>query len=89
MIDFISADHGGIRMSAVVKPWIAASYSWNCWAGTAKDIVAAIKKVGLSENVMASSTMDFASEEGFENNGDAHKLWYEAIEIYNWEVSVH
>jgi len=38
--------------------------------------------VGLAETAMASSTMHFACEEGFENNGDAHKMWNEAIEIY-------
>ena len=36
---------------------------------------------------MGSSTMDFAAEEGFENDGDAMKLWDEAIAIYNFEVN--
>jgi hypothetical protein len=31
--------------------------------------------------------MDFASEEGFEDDGDALRLWDEAIGIYNWEVN--
>ena len=36
---------------------------------------------------MGSSTMDFASEEGFADNDDAMLLWNEAIGIYNWEVN--
>ena len=37
--------------------------------------------------MFASSNIDFASEEGFENDGDAKALWGKAIEIYNWEVN--
>ena len=36
---------------------------------------------------MGSSNMDFAAEEGVENDGDAMKVWDAAIEIYNWEVN--
>ena len=84
-IDFISADHGGIRMTNTngATENYSSTESWaESWAGTAKDIANVLKLVGLAETVMASSTMHFACEEGFENNGDAHKLWNEAIEIY-------
>ena len=80
-IDFISADHGGIRMTNTKGATVNYS-SAESWAGTAKDIANVLKLVGLAETVMASSTMHFACEEGFENNGDAHKMWNEAIEIY-------
>ena len=85
-IDFISADHGGIRMAHSTTKGATENFNYffsaESWAGTAKDIANVLKLVGLAETVMASSTMHFACEEGFENNGDAHKMWNEAIEIY-------
>jgi hypothetical protein len=33
-----------------------------------------IKHIGLADTVMASSALDFASEYGFKNDGDARKL---------------
>ena len=78
-IDFIDASGGGIKM-----------YSGNNlkgWGGTAKGIAYTLRTVGLADCVMGSSSMDFASEEGFENDGDARELWDEAIGIYNWEVN--
>ena len=80
MIDYISAHNGGIKM-------FAGSLNLKGWGKTAKSIAYTLKTVGLADRVMGSSTMDFASEEGFENNGDALKLWDEAIGIYNWEVN--
>ena len=57
------------------------------WGKTAKGIAFPLQTVGRADICMGSSTMDFASEEGFENDGDAHLLWDEAIGIYNWEVN--
>ena len=78
-IDFITAAGGGIRMYA--------GNSLKGWGGTAKGIAYTLRTVGLADCVMASSSMDFASEDGFENDGDAMELWNEAIAIYNWEVN--
>ena len=78
-IDFIDASGGGIKM-----------YSGNNlkgWGGTAKGIAYTLRTVGLADGVMGSSSMDFASEYGFENDGAARELWDEAIGIYNWEVN--
>ena len=36
---------------------------------------------GISSTVMGSSSMDFASEEGFATNGGAHILWAQALEL--------
>jgi len=83
-IDFIAADRGGITMyfhNSEGKLDLAG------WGSTAETLAGLIGKFGLAETVMGSSTMDFASEEGFENNGDALKLWNETIGIYNWEVN--
>ena len=79
-IDFISAENGGIKMYAGVG-------NVKGWAKTASGIAYTLAAVGISENCYGSSSMDFASEEGFENDGDAMKLWDEAIGIYNWEVN--
>ena len=84
MIDFISAETSGIKMyfkNSLGKTDYAG------WGTTAETIAAVMKKYGLAETVYGSSTMDFASEEGFENDGDAMKLWDDAIGIYNWEVN--
>ena len=78
--DFISADNGGIKMYAGVG-------NVKGWAKTASGIAFTLAAVGLAETCYGSSTMDFASEEGFEDDGDALRLWNEAIKIYNWEVN--
>ena len=78
-IDFITAAGGGIRMYA--------GDNLKGWGGTAKGIAYTLRTVGLADCVMGSSSMDFASEEGFENDDDALLLWDDAIAIYNWEVN--
>ena len=80
MIDFISAHKGGIKMCA-------GSFNPKGWGNTAAGSAYTLKTVGLADCVMGSSTMDFASEEGFEDDGDALLLWDDAIAIYNWEVN--
>ena len=79
-IDFITAHNGGIKM-------FAGGDNLKGWGKTAEAIAYTLKTVGLADCVMGSSSMDFASQEGFENDGDAHALWSAAIEIYNWEVN--
>ena len=79
-IDFISAENGGIKMYAGVG-------NVKGWAKTASGIAYTLAAVGIAETCYGSSSMDFASEEGFENDGDAMKLWDEAIKIYNWEIN--
>ena len=39
---------------------------------------------GLADSVYNSSSMDFASEDGFENDGDAWVIFDEALKMYNW-----
>ena len=79
-IDFITAENGGIKKYAGLN-------NLKGWRKTAKGIAYTLRTVGLADRVMASSSMDFASEDGFENDGDAMELWNEAIAIYNWEVN--
>ena len=77
-IDYIGADNGGLVL-----------YAGNVAirATTAEAIAEAMKNHGLAETVMGSSSMDFASEEGFETDDGALNMWNEAIGIYNWEVN--
>jgi len=42
---------------------------------------------GVASAVYASSTMDFADEEGFAHYDDANKMWNAAVDIYNWNVN--
>ena len=77
-IDYIGADNGGLAL-----------YAGNVTirATTAEAIAEAIKHYGIADTVMGSSSMDFASEEGFETDDGALNMWNEAIGIYNWEVN--
>lgn len=72
-VDFISAHNGGIQMysdSGLVG-----------WGDTAESVAYVLNTKGISSTVMGSSTMDFASEEGFATNGGAHILWAQALEL--------
>ena len=77
-IDYIGADNGGLAL-----------YAGNVTirATTVEAVAEAMKNHGLAEIVMGSSSMDFASEEGFETDDGALNMWNEAIGIYNWEVN--
>ena len=77
-IDYISADNGGLALSAG---------NVTVRANTAEAIAEAMIDHGLAETVMGSSSMDFASENGFETDDGALNMWNEAIGIYNWEVN--
>ena len=84
MIDYISAENGGIKMyfkNSLGKTDYAG------WGTTAETIAKVMKKYGLADTVYGSSTINFASEEGFEDDYAAEDLWNSAIIIYNWEVN--
>ena len=59
-IDYISADDGGIKMWAGLGSPVG-------WSDSADGIATVLKTAGLAEICYGSSSMDFASEEGFEN----------------------
>ena len=79
-INFIDAHGGGIRLYNGFD-------NLKGWSGTAKGIAYTLRTVGLADRVMASSSMDLASEYGFENDDAAIRLWNEALDLYNWEVN--
>lgn len=74
-INFIAAHNGGIQMFS--DEGIIA------WGNTASMIAYVIKTKGISSNSFHSSSMDFADEEGFENQDDAWKLWNDGMEYAN------
>ena len=71
-IDFVSADNGGLALSAG---------NVTVRANTAEAVAEAMKNHGLAETVMGSSSMDFASENGFETDDGAMLLFKRALEL--------
>ena len=79
-IRFIAAHKGGIQMFSNPGELVA-------WAKTPEMIAYALRTKGADEIIMGSSSMDFASEEGFENNEDASILWDKGHTMYLDEVA--
>jgi len=79
-IRFIAAHKGGIQMFSNPGELVA-------WAKTPEMIVYALRTKGADDIIMGSSSMDFASEEGFENDEDATILWDEGYNMYLDEVA--
>lgn len=74
MIDFISADNAMIQM--FVGDNMVAE------ASTAKSICYFLQEYGVAESVFASSSIDFASEYGFETDDAAMDLWLEGFKKF-------
>lgn len=75
MIDYISANNGMIQMFDGNDMVAEAS--------TAKSICYFIQEFGLADNVFGSSSMDFASEYGFEVDDYANELWNHGLKMYS------
>ena len=78
-IRFIAAHNGGIQMFSNPGELVA-------WAKTPEMIAYALRTKGADEIIMGSSSMDFASEEGFDNDEDATILWDKGHTMYLDEV---
>ena len=78
-IRFISAHNGGIQMYSNPGEQVA-------WAKTPEMIAYALRTKGADEIIMGSSSMDFASENGFKNDEDAMTLWEDGYNAYLVEV---
>jgi len=76
-INFISAEHGGISMH-----YKKLGVEKELWGNTAEQIAKAVAMVGTADSILHSSSMDFASEEGFKHDDDAWDLWESAKEFY-------
>ena len=71
-IDYVGADNGGLALFAG---------NVTIRATTAEAIAEAIKYYGIADTVMGSSSMDFASEDGFETDDGAMLLYKRALEL--------
>tara|TARA_R100001015_G_C4548121_1_gene110622 strand:- start:295 stop:639 length:345 start_codon:yes stop_codon:yes gene_type:complete len=78
-IRFIAAHKGGVQMFSNPGELVA-------WAKTPEMIAYALRTKGADEIIMGSSSMDFASEEGFKNDEDATILWDKGHIMYLDEV---
>ena len=80
-IDFISAKDGGLAMyevDAVLDGGPAfARYEW---ANTVDRVADILLDKGIAASVMGSSSMDFASEDGFDTDDGAMFLYKRALE---------
>jgi len=78
-IRFIAAHKGGIQMFSNPGELVA-------WGKTPEMIAYALRTKGADEIIMGSSSMDFASENGFKNDEDAMTLWEDGYNAYLVEV---
>ena len=79
-IRFIAAHNGGIQMYSNPGELVA-------WAKTPEMIAYTLRTKGADEIIFGSSSMDFASEEGFKNDEDATILWDKGHTMYLDEVA--
>ena len=73
---FLNAEKGGIRVGGPGRTLYG-------WADNPKELSELFAKLGVNNNtrIMHSSDVDFASEEGFEDDGDAHDLIGAALKM--------
>ena len=74
-IDFISAENGGLRLYDTDS----ARPEKGFWSDNV-DFLAAVVRDGVATEVYGSSSMDFASEYGFDTDDGAMHLYKRALE---------
>ena len=79
-ISFISADDGAIKLWQATDSYGHTRLVATCT--TVKDLAEQITKFGLRHPAGFSSSMDFASEYGFEDNDAAWTMWNHALNGY-------
>ena len=72
-VDFINAHNGGIQM------W--SNLGLVGWGNTPESVAYVLNTKGIAEVVHGSSSMDFASEEGFATDDGAKLLWEQSLEL--------
>ena len=78
MIDFVAAKDGLVEMYAGDK---LVGY-----ASTPKSVANCLHEEGYDDHYSFSSSMDFASEYGFDKNGDAHDIFERGIALYRMDL---
>ena len=79
MINYVVAKNGGIKMFAGVGN--VNSGNLKGWSNTAEGVAYTLNTCGIAESMSSSSSMDFASEEGFETDDGAMLLLKRALEL--------
>jgi hypothetical protein len=74
MINYLEAYNGGIKM-------FAGTFNLKGWSKSAEGIAYTLNTCGIAESMSSSSSMDFASEEGFETDDGAMLLLKRALEL--------
>lgn len=69
---FISAGAGGLSLTS--------RDGESLWSKNISDLVEFVREKGLATQVMGSSTMDFADEEGFDHYNGANEMWESVVE---------
>ena len=72
-IDYLAAHNGGINMFS--------DAGLKGWASTAEGVAYTLKTIGIADSVMGASSMDFASEYGFDTDDGAMLLYKRALEL--------
>ena len=75
MISYLNANDGKIELWADMEHLIAEVQS-------AESIAQYIKQEGVSDVLMGSSSMDFASEYGFDYDAEVQDLWFSGVEQF-------
>ncbi len=78
-VDFVSAHNGGIQMFSTSSS--DQSSTLVGYGKTAETIAYVLNTKGIASEIFQSSSMDFASEYGFENDQDASLLMKKAFEL--------
>lgn len=79
-IDFISADNGGIKFYGGRNDELGELNTVG-FAKTPKMVAYILQTRGVADRLMHSSSMDFANEYGFKNNGDAWNMFDAGVEL--------
>ena len=79
-IDFISADNGGIKFYGGRNDELGQLNTVG-FAKTPKMVAYSLQTRGVADRLMHSSSMDFAEEYGFKNNGDAWNMFDAGVEL--------
>ena len=79
-IDYISAEDGGIKFYGG-RDDDAMALNPVGFTKTPKMVAYILKTRGITDNLLHSSSMDFADEYGFKNHDDAWKLFDKGIEL--------
>ena len=81
MINYVDAQDGGIKMFYGEGRGSQGQFKDFVFGTTPGELAGFMNELGVAETVMGSSSMDFASEEGFDTDDGAQLLLKRAFEL--------